>query len=186
MTTPTIQQRFVDTREVDPCYGPPYPLDVLVDEDTPEAPSPSPKLTLFMLLTENDVASRGDGGKLLFQEILRGQNVGYVQDGNRADAPKRSVVVASNFVISAAADSFMLQYPWKGKRGKADRPYRLTLEECSWDDVPPDPAAPKPVPPPSARELLAQALDAARREGDTTLAGELQTKLAAPIPTLAP
>jgi hypothetical protein len=125
---------------VDPLFGPHYPLAVDVDESTPEAPSPSPVLTLYMLVTENDVANRGDGGKLLLQSIVNGQNAGYVQESE--DGPKQSIIVAANLVLSAAADSFLLAFPWKGKKSKEGRPYRITVEEVAWSDVPPDPTKP--------------------------------------------
>lgn len=164
------------TNDADPYLGPRYPLGVDVSETTPEAPSPTPELTLFMLVTENDVANRGDGGRLLLQSIERGQNAGYVQEES---GPRRSVILGANLVLSVAADSFLLQYPWKGRSGKEQRVYVVTVREGTWADVPPDPDK-QPVAVPvarTARELLAEARLAAVREGNTTLATEIEAQL---------
>jgi hypothetical protein len=113
-----------------------------------------------MRCTENRVEDDYDGGLVLFQ-VIAGQQSDDYADGRLA--------------ISFNHDTPMEAYP-RTREEKQSRFFRVTLEEIPYSEVPPDPKAPKL---PSAKELMEQALAAARRDGDTALAEELHTKLAA-------
>lgn len=113
---------------------------------------------IYMRCTENRVEDDYDGGLVLFLPVA-GQPTDELVDGR--------------LVLSFKHDEPMHEYPVT-RDEKQRRVYRVTLEEVSLADVPPDPRAPKS---PSAFELLTQARDAAARDGNQALAAQLTQQL---------
>lgn len=100
------------------------------DDDLPEAPFPRPPLTVFFRCVENRAPDEYDGGLIHF-----GMVAGQLPE-------IRDNVIDARISLSAKHDSFMHTFPWKSRRAKQTRFFRLTLEEVTLDQVPPDPDAP--------------------------------------------
>lgn len=86
------------------------------------------KLELFMRCTENRVEDDYDGGLVLLQAV-RGQRAEIAPD-----------VIDSRLVLSAAHDAFMRQFPVT-REEKQGRFFKITCEEVTADELPPDPSA---------------------------------------------
>lgn len=86
-------------------------------------------VVIFMRCTENRVEDDYDGGLLLLQGV-KGQQREIVAELND-----------SRLVLSAVNDEFMRLFPVT-REEKQSRFYRITVEEVSYADVPPDPNAP--------------------------------------------
>lgn len=135
------------------------------DFETDDSPATTPKATprvLYFYCAENRVEDDPDGGLVLFQPV-RGQHpeqLEQLQDFRLALVFKQ--------------DAPMREYPVT-REEKQRMFYELTLRPVTEAELPPDPRAPRP---PSAFDILAQARDAAAREGRTELAAALDRQLA--------
>jgi hypothetical protein len=92
--------------------------------EAPEAPMPSPTLTLYLRVAENDAPNDFDGGRLRLHSVRGGLD------------PE---VLDVSLLIVARTDAFLQQWPWKTREAKQQRFYRLVLEEIPESDMPADP-----------------------------------------------
>lgn len=116
------------------------------------------KRTIYFRCTENDVEHDYDGGRVL---------LGAVQ------AQETNELAGGNLVLVFNHDEPMREFP-VSRADKQGKYYRVTVEEVTEADLPPDPTLPKP---PSAFDMLVAARDAATREGNEELAASLTRQL---------
>jgi hypothetical protein len=93
-------------------------------DETPEAPAPSPTLSLYLRVVENDAANDFDGGRLVMKPVRAGID---------------PAIMDASLVIASKTDGFLTRFPWKTRAAKQGRFYRLTVEEVPESELPPDP-----------------------------------------------
>ncbi len=92
--------------------------------EAPEAAYPAPPFAFYVYVVENDAAAAYDGGKVMFSAV-RGRHETAMTD--------------ARIVIASRTDDLLMRWPWKTRAAKEARFFRVTVEEVTADELPPDP-----------------------------------------------